>query len=108
MLLGRCLQRRLHVLHQCPHQVADLVRRRERKLLKVLLGVDLQRMRALRDDEGNDLLLAACAGKGRTEKLVELLLQRGFDPALENAQGESAITLATIAWALLKVSSTVR
>lgn len=80
---------------RCPALVFSLVRRRERKLLTALLSVDRERMRALRDEAGNDLLLAACATKGRTVKLVELLLSRGFDPAINNARGEGALELAT-------------
>jgi len=79
----------------CPALVFSLVRRRERKLLTALLGADLERTRALRDEAGNDLLLAACATKGRTVKLVELLLNRGFDPAITNAKGEGAVEQAT-------------
>ena len=79
----------------CPALVFSLVRRRERKLLTALLSTDRERMRALRDEAGNDLLLAACATKGRTVKLVELLLNRGFDPAITNARGEGALELAT-------------
>lgn len=79
----------------CPELLFSLVRRRERKLLEVFLSVDLERARALRDAEGNDLLLSACGARGRTERLVELLLRRGFDPARKNARGERALDRAT-------------
>lgn len=78
-----------------PALVFSLIRRRERKVLAALLSADVERMRALRDDAGNDLLLAACATRGRTEKLVALLLGRRFDPRLRNDAGEDALDLAT-------------
>ena len=77
-----------------------LCKRRERSvLLKIydnLSPLNRRKWVDARNDHGNCMLLVACDSRGRSERLVSELLQRGWDPRSTNKQELSAFDLARL------------
>ena len=77
-----------------------LCKRRERSvLLKIydnLSPLNRRKWVDARNEHGNCMLLVACDSRGRSERLVSELLQRGWDPRRTNKQELSAFDLARL------------
>jgi hypothetical protein len=76
-----------------PPVLFALVRKKEKSTLRWLLARVPEALKSARDEHGNGLLHQVVQVRGKTERIVELLLEGGLDPHQLNAAGESAIDL---------------
>lgn len=81
-------------LMNLPYLIFTLVKKREKKMLGLLLKIDLVKMKSFRDNKGNGLLLYLCSIRGKILNTVQLLIARGFDINQKNSLGQDAKAIA--------------
>ena len=79
---------------QMPESLFKLAR--EKSIIGVFLKKDAERLRKIRNKQGDDLLLVLCKAQGRTEKVAKLLLEAGFRPDIKNKDGKTALDIAVL------------
>ena len=78
------------LMNRVPGVAFTLVDKREKRLLRILIRRQKERMVGLKDGEGNNLLGRAAGGRGRTEGVVEMLVEEGWNLDRVNKNGETA------------------
>ena len=74
--------------------VFEIVRRRLKKFLQIILQKRINDWKNHTNDNGDTLLTYAASLRGRMDKIIQTLLEYGFDIHHLNSQGKSALDLA--------------
>ena len=71
-----------------------LLKRREKNLIKCLWKLEKDNLMNYRDNDGNDVMLFLCGVRGKTERIIEYVVENGAKIDRKNNKNETVIDRA--------------